>query len=63
MDKRYGNINDYIKNELNGDSGRLIHDMIEAKEIEKKLKKNNKKCRIYIIKNLIKKFYNKLSNL
>jgi len=66
MDKKYGNINDYIKDELNGDSGRLIHDIMEAKEIEKNLRKNDKKKnnkKYSKIKKLIIKIYNKLSNL
>lgn len=53
MDKKYGNINDYIKDELNGDAGRLIQDIKESKMIEKNLNENNKKC--LKIKNLIKK--------
>ncbi len=60
MYKKYGNIDDYIKNELNGDSGRLMHDIEEARSMDKNLHRN----KIYIkIKDLLKKINNKLSNL
>ena len=61
MNRKYGDINDYIKNELNGDSGRLIYDLNEVKRMEKNLHKN-KKYHIKI-KKLLKKINKKLSNL
>ena len=64
MKRKNGDINDYIKNELNGDGGRLVHDIGEARELYKNVKKiHNKKCYVCRIRKILKNINKKSGNL
>ncbi len=63
MGKKYGDINNYIKNELNGDSGKLIHDIMEAEKLYKMEKTHNKKCYVCRVLEILKNINNRFRNL